>query len=132
VPRTGATANYKGASQIHFVAESGISHAVQNINATGTTHFQNQIVNDWPNRFGTDAKSMGALPGFTYTVTVEPNGVNPSQRGRIISTATGPDNYRNVVVAEVARTNNLSTAPGAVYRATDSDVTTTFNGNSFI
>ena len=127
-----ATSNYKGASQIHFVAESGVSHAVQNINATGTTNFANQIVADWPNRFGTDAKSMPGMSGFTYTVTVEQNAANPSQRGRIVSTATGPDNYRNSVVAEVTRTNNLSTAPGAVYLATDSNVSTNFNGNNFV
>jgi hypothetical protein len=127
-----ATANYKGASQIHFVAESGISHALQNINATGTTHFQNQIVADWPNRFGTDAKTIPGMSGFSYTVTVQQNAANPSQRGRIISTATGPDNYRNTVVAEVERTNNLSTAPGAVYLATDAAVTTDFNGNNFV
>src|SRR5678815_5381831 len=77
-----ATSNYRGASQIHFVAESGISHAVQNINSTGTTNFQAQIVNDWPSRFGTDAKPMPATFGdvdgngtsdFRYTVTVQPN-----------------------------------------------------------
>jgi hypothetical protein len=127
-----ATSNYKGASQIHFVAESGVSHALQNINATGTTHFQNQIVNDWPNRFGTTAKAMPGMGGFTYTVTVQQNAANPAQRGRIVSTATGPDNYRNTVVAEVQRTNNLSTAPGAVYLATDSNVATNFNGNNFV
>src|SRR5262245_55796087 len=110
-----ATSNYKGASQIHFVAESGISHAVQNINATGTTHFKDQIVDQWANRFGNDAKSMAPMSGFTYTVTVEQNAANPSFRGRIISTATGPDNYKNTVVATVVRTNDLATAPGAVY-----------------
>jgi hypothetical protein len=127
-----ATANYKGASQIHFVAESGISHAVQNINSTGTTNFKDQIVDDWPNRFGTNAKSMAPMTGFTYTVTVEENAANPTHRGRIVSTATGPDNYRNTVVATVVRTNNLATAPGAVYLATDNPVATNFIGNSFI
>jgi len=127
-----ATSNYKGASQIHFVAESGISHAVQNINATGTTDFQTQIANDWPNRFGTDAKSMAPMTDFHYTVTVEQNNANPSQQGRIISTATGPDGYKNTVVATVVRTNNLATAPGAVYLATDNPVSTNFTGNNFI
>jgi hypothetical protein len=126
-----ATSNYKGASQIHFVAESGISHAVQNINKTGTTHFKDQIVDDWPNRFGTDAKSMAPMSGFTYTVTVQQNDANPSQQGSITSTATGPDGYKNTVVATVVRTNNLATAPGAVYLATDSPVNTNFNGNNF-
>ena len=127
-----ATSNYKGASQIHFVAESGISHAVQNINATGTTHFKDQIVDQWANRFGTDAKSMAPMSGFTYTVTVEENAANPTHRGRIVSTAIGPDNYRNTVVATVVRTNDLATAPGAVYLATDNPVSTNFIGNNFI
>jgi len=127
-----ATSNYKGASQIHFVAESGISHAVQNINSTGTTNFGTQIVADWPNRFGTNAKSMAPMTGFNYTVAVEANNANPSQRGRIISTATGPDGYKNTVVATVVRTNNLATAPGAVYLATDNPVSTNFSGNNFI
>jgi hypothetical protein len=72
------------------------------------------------------------MTGFTYTVTVQQNDANPSQRGRITSTATGPDGYANTVVAEVVRTNNLATAPGAVYLATDDPVSTNFTGNNFI
>src|SRR5262245_39915867 len=71
-----ATTNYRAASDVHFVAESGISHAIQNINATGTVHFKNEIVDDWSNRFGTDAKT-GPSANYTYTVAAVQNNVNP-------------------------------------------------------
>jgi hypothetical protein len=98
-----ATSNYKGASQIHFVAESGISHAVQNINKTGTTHFKDQIVDDWPNRFGTDAKSMAPMSGFTYTVTVEQNNANRPSKVASSRPPRVPTAYKDVVVANVVR-----------------------------
>jgi hypothetical protein len=125
-----ATSNYKGASQVHYAAESGLSEAIQRINQTGIVNFQNDVYDDWANRWGTTWHTA-PLSGFQYTVTPVVNGTNPSQRGRLLAQATGPNNLSNYVVAEVVRTNNLSTAPGAVYLATDDNVSPNFNGNSF-
>src|SRR2546430_3043005 len=42
-----ATRNYRGAAQVHFVAESAILDAMQTVNGPGTVNFQNEIVNNW-------------------------------------------------------------------------------------
>jgi hypothetical protein len=125
-----ATVNYRGASQAHYAAESGLSEAIQRINQTGIINFQNDVYDDWANRWGATWHTA-PLSGFQYSVAPVLNGTNAAQRGRLVATATGPGNLSNVVVAEVVRTNNLSTAPGAVYLATDNTVNPNFNGNNF-
>jgi len=126
-----ASWNYKGASQAHFVAESGLSDALQNINGTGVINYQTDIVNAWGTRFGTGPKTFAPLGGFSYQVTTTA-GLNPANDGRLIASATGPDGLRNVVVANIHRDDKPSTAPGAIYLATDSNTNSTFNGNNFI
>src|SRR5579871_4515097 len=64
-----ATRNYRGAQQVHFVAESGISMALQKVNAVGVVNFQNDVVNQWAAVFGgTGAQPFAPLPGFSFTV----------------------------------------------------------------
>jgi len=126
-----ATSNYKGASQVHYAAESALSEAIQRINQTGIMDFQNDVIDDWSNRWGTPWHAA-PLSGFQYTVTPVANGTDPIKRGRLVATATGPNNLNNVVVAEVLRTDKFATAPGAVYLATDNSVNPTFNGNQFV
>src|SRR5438034_9441308 len=38
-----ATRNYLDASQVHFVAESAIAHAMQLVNGLGVVNFQNDV-----------------------------------------------------------------------------------------
>lgn len=125
-----ATRNYRSASQAHFVAESGISHALQVIDGPGVIHFQNDVVNNWAAMFGTASKTFAPLGGFTYTVSVAA-GANPANNGRIVATASGPEGSRNVVVANVIRSNTPSTSPGAIYLSTDQTSNSTFNGNAW-
>ncbi len=125
-----ATTNYRSAAQAHFAAESGVTEAIQRINQTGIINFQSDVVGSWDTRWGTTWHS-GPLTGFQYTVTPVANVGDPQNRGRLVAKGTGSGNSANTVVAEIQRTNNLSTAPGAVYLATDNNVNTTFNGNSF-
>jgi hypothetical protein len=125
--------NYKGASQAHFVAEAGLSDAIQNINATGVIHYQNDIVTPWTSRWpgGYFPRSFSPLAGYSYTVTTAA-GTDPQNAGRLVSTATGPDGVTNTVVANLVRNDQPTTAPGAIYLATDSQTNATFNGNAFI
>ena len=129
-----AAANYKGASQAHFVAESGLSRAIQNINATGVIDYQNEIVNHWGSRWcnGTDgvpcnAMNFAPLTGYTYLVTT----TGGADTGQLISKSQGPDGVTNTVVANLVRSNQPITAPGAIYLATDQATNATFTGNSF-
>ena len=127
--------NYKAASQAHFVAESAISHALQTINAIGCVNYQNEIVNTWGTMFGSSAKTFTSLPGYTYTVA-NSAGSTPASSGRLVATATQRDASNNVmatntVVANIVRDNNPSTAPGALYLATDNATNATFHGNAF-
>src|SRR6185503_19966321 len=50
----------------------------------------------------------------------------------LVSTATGPDGVRNVVVANLVRSDKPSVAPGAIYLATDLSTNATFNGDAFL
>ena len=125
-----ATSNYKGASQVHYAAESGILEAVQRINQTGALNFQNDIVNQWDQYWGSTWHTA-PLSGFSYSVAAVANPGNPADRGRLIASARGPNNLSNQVVAEILRTNTPATAPGALYLATDSSTNTTFNGANF-
>jgi hypothetical protein len=126
-----ATSNYKGASQVHFAAEAGLSEAIQKINQTGIVDFENDVIDGWSDRWGT-TWHPAPISGFQYTVNPVPNGTNSAQRGRLVATARGAGNLSNVVVAEVVRTQQFATAPGAVYLATDSNVNPEFVGSSFM
>jgi hypothetical protein len=127
---TNASRNYRGAEQVHFVAESGLSDALQNINATGVINYQNDIVNAWSTRYGTGAKTFAPLAGYSYTVTTAV-GANPVTTGRVISTATGPNGLQTTVVANLLRTNVLGNAPGAIYLTDNGNTNSDFQGNAF-
>jgi hypothetical protein len=141
-----AAVNYRQASQAHFVAESGISHAMQTMNAIGVVNYNNEIVANWGTMFGNGTKTFTALPGATavahgdnstyvYTVT-NTAGANPASQGKLVATAEhrqadGSVIATNTVVAMLQRASNPSTAPGAIYLANDNSTNSSFNGNSF-
>jgi len=126
-----ATRNYRGAGQVHMAAESGITDALQAINAVGVIDFQSEIVNQWDSFYGTNTRSFAPLPGFSYTVTPVVVAANPSAKGQLLATATGPEGYTNVVVANMTRSDVPVQSPGAIYLATDAPTNATFNGNAF-
>jgi hypothetical protein len=123
-----ATRNYRGASQVHFAAESGISEALQVINGPGARQMQADVVDNWPNLWGPTLHQFAPLAGFTLTVTPVALDAN---RGRLVATAYGPEGVRNTVVANVVRAD-IPSAAGAIYLASDTVTASTFNGNSFL
>jgi len=125
-----ATRNYRGASQVHFVAESGILDAMQTVNGPGVVNLQNEVVNNWTAMWGATARNFGPFSGFTYNVAVY-SGANPANDGRFVATANGLEGVKNIVVANLTRSNIPSTAPGAIYLVNDSPTNATFNGNAF-
>jgi hypothetical protein len=126
-----AATNYRAASQVRFVAESGLTDAIANINGTGVINYQTDIVGTWSTRFGTGTKTFAAIPGYLYAVTTTV-GANVQNNGILVSTATGPDGAKNVAVARLARSNNPSTAPGVIYLATDGSTDSSFSGDAFV
>lgn len=126
-----ATRNARSASQVHYVAESGLSDALQTINAVGVVDFQADVANQWAGWFGNGSRSFGPVAGYSYTVAPVVSGTNPAGAGRLVATATGPEGTRNVVVANITRSNIPSTSPGAIYLAQDSATNATFVGNAF-
>ncbi|TMA58127.1 MAG: hypothetical protein E6J75_06100 [Deltaproteobacteria bacterium] len=125
-----ATRNYRGAAQVHFAAESAILDALQTVNGPGVVNFQNEIVNNWTTLWGASSRNFGPFSGFTYNVSVY-SGTTPADDGRFVATATGIEGVKNVVVANVTRSNVPSTAPGAIYLVNDAPTNATFNGNAF-
>ena len=126
-----ATRNYREASQVHFVAESAIAHAMQVVNGPGVVNFQNDVVTPWPTLFGSAALTFGPVGGYAYTVSAVSDPTDPVNWGRFVATATGPEGVRNVVAARVNRSNIPTTAPGAIYLSQDGRTDSTFNGDGF-
>lgn len=126
-----ATRNYRGAQQVHFVAESGLTHALQRVNAVGIVNFENELVDNWDNWLGSAARPFPGLAGYAYTVTPIANPANPAEQGWLRSVATGPEGVQNVAVARVQQSNIPGTAPGAIYLANDNATNATFTGNAF-
>jgi hypothetical protein len=126
-----ATRDARGGSQAHFVAESGISEALQRINAPGVVNFQNDVVGQWAATWGGGTHGFGPVSGYTYTVTPVASATDPTNAGQLIATANGREGVHNVVVANVVRSDIPSTAPGAIYLATDQATDTTFKGDAF-
>src|ERR1051326_415427 len=103
-----ATRSYRGSTQAHFVAESGIAQALQianKANGIGVVDYQTDVYNAWGTMFGASARGFAPLGGFTYTVTALVDGGNPTQAGWFRATATGPEGVSNVVSAQVVRSN---------------------------
>src|SRR5262249_43332451 len=124
-----ATRDYRRTAQVHFVAESGILHAVQVANqsaAIGVENFQNDVINNWNTLWTPSTKTFTALSGFTYSVQALPNDANS---GFFKATAFGPESAANTVVASVSRSVIPSTAPGALHLADPGNTNCTFNGN---
>jgi len=126
-----ATRNYREASQVHFVAESAIAHAMQVVNGPGVVNFQNDVVTPWPTLFGSAALTFGPVGGYAYTVSAVSDPIDPVNWGRFVATATGPEGVRNVVAARVNRSNIPTAAPGAIYLSQDGRTDSTFNGDGF-
>src|SRR5882724_2378669 len=114
--------------EVHFVAESALSEAVQRLNAVGVVDFQNDVVGRWPSTWGPVKHGFAPLPGYTYTVTPVPSAADPAGAGQLVATADGPEGEHNVAVANVMRSNIPSAAPGAIYLATDATTNTVFHG----
>ena len=127
-----ATRDARGGSQAHFVAESGISEALQRLNGPGVVNFQNDVVGLWTTTWGSTApRGFGPASGYTYTVTPVASATDPTSTGQLIATANGRESVHNVVVANVVRSDIPSTAPGAIYLANDQATNATFKGDSF-
>src|SRR6266446_2788529 len=126
-----ATRDYRRTAQVHFVAESGILHAIQVANQAagiGVVNFQNDVVNNWNTSWAPSTKTFTALPGFTYSVLALPNDANS---GYFRATAFGPESATNTVVASVKRSVIPSTAPGALHLANAGATNCTFQGSGF-
>src|SRR5262249_28335720 len=129
-----ATRSYRRTTQIHFVAESGILHAVQVANRSagiGVENFQNDVVNNWGTIWSPGTKTFSPVPGYTYTVLALPNNADPGNSGWFRATAFGPEGSTNTVVASVSRSVVPSTAPGALYLANPGATNCTFQGAGF-
>src|SRR3989449_3011505 len=127
-----ATRDARGGSQAHFVAESAIGEGLQRVNAAGVVNFQNDVVGQWATTWGSSSPhSFGPVSGYTYTLTAVASATDPTSAGRLVATANGIETVHNVVVANVVRSDIPSTAPGAVYLATNDPTDTTFQGNAF-
>jgi hypothetical protein len=115
-----------------MVAEAGISDALQLINGPGVVHLQNDVVTPWATLYGTGNKSFSPHSGYSYYVSTIASTTDPKNTGKLIGKAYGKEGEYNVVVANVIRSNIPSTAPGAIYLATDEVTNAGFNGNAFV
>ena len=127
-----ATRNYRGASRVHMVAEAGISEALQIINGPGVVNLQNDVVTPWGGIYGSQNKTFSPHSGFSYYVSPFASVADPVNSGRLVAKAYGPEGEFNAVVATVIRSDTPSTAPGAIYLASDDPTNATFQGNAWV
>src|SRR5947208_7545379 len=127
-----ATRNFRGAVQVHFVAESAISEALQVANGPGVVNFQNDVVGQWATAFGSGGHAFAPIAGFTYSVAPAASAGSPANAGRFVATALGPPGERNVVVATLTRSNLPLVSPGAIYLATNAAPNGTFHSNGLL
>lgn len=126
------TRNYRGATRVHMVAEAGISQALQIINGPGVIHMQNDVVGPWSGIYGTGNRGFAPHSGYSYYVSPFSNAADPKNKGRLVGKAYGKEGEYNVVVASVIRSDVPTTAPGAIYLASDTSTNSTFVGNAFV
>jgi hypothetical protein len=129
-----ATRAYKRTSQVHFVAESAIQHALQVANRSagiGVENFNNDVVANWNNLWSPATKTFSGLNGYTYTVLALQNAGDLANSGYFRATAFGPEGSRNEVVANVSRSVIPSTSPGALHLANGGQTNADFSGNAF-
>ena len=126
-----ATRNFRGASRVHMAAESGISEALQIINGPGVVHLQNDVVTPWGTIYGSQNKTFAPHTGFSYYVSTYAEVSDPKNKGKLVAKAYGPEGELNSVVAMVIRSDVPTTAPGAIYLASDSSTNSNFQGNAF-
>src|SRR5439155_141637 len=79
--------------------------ASQVANAPGVVNFQNAVGGQWATAFGSGGHAFAPLAGFTYSVAPAASAGSPASAGRFVATALGPRGERNVVVANVTRSN---------------------------
>jgi len=126
-----ATRNYRGASRVHMVAEAGISEALQIINGPGVVHLQNDVVSPWGTIYGSQNKTFAPHTGFSYYVSSFADAADPKNKGKLVAKAYGKEGELNSVVALIIRSDVPTTAPGAIYLASDSATNSNFQGNAF-
>ena len=126
-----ATRNYRGASRVHMVAEAGISEALQIINGPGVVHLQNDVVSPWGTIYGTQNKTFSPHAGYSYYVSTYADAADPKNKGRLVAKSYGSEGELNSVVATIIRSDVPTTAPGAIYLASDSATNSNFQGNAF-
>jgi hypothetical protein len=125
-----ATRNFRSASQATFVAESALTHALQDVNAVGVISYENEVVDGWSNFLGSADRDFG-FGGWQYAVQPVADPADPTQRGWFIASAAGLEGVRATAVARVERSAIPGTAPGAIYLASDAATNATFQGNNF-
>jgi hypothetical protein len=113
-----ATRNFRSASQATFVAESALTHALQDVNAVGVINYENEVVDGWSNFLGSADRDFG-FGGWQYAVQPVADPADPTQRGWFIASAAGLEGVRATAVARVERSAIPGTAPGAIYLASD-------------
>jgi hypothetical protein len=126
-----ATRNYRGNMQVQFVAESAIAQALQTINGPGVRNFQAEVDQSWEQIYGRTPRTFPPLPGFTYVVEPWTDPADPANSGRLIATATGPEQVTTRVVAAVT-SGATPFSPGAIYLATNAATNSSFSGDRFL
>jgi hypothetical protein len=109
-----ATRNYTTGAQVHLAAESAIAEALQTVNGPGVVDFRRDVVRRWRALWGPGPRRFAAAADFAYTVSAEVEPGDPSDGGRFVATATGPEGARRVVAATVVRVALPATSPGAL------------------
>lgn len=127
---TRSTAHYDTANRAFFAAESGVLHALSEINGPGVIHFQSDVVNRWGLYMGDELLTMPNDAKSGYTVSVTADATDPRGRGVMTAVGSGPLLARRTIQINL-RKGALTGVPGTIHLAADDNVTAQFSGNAF-
>jgi hypothetical protein len=114
---TRSTAHYDTANRAFYAAESGVMHALSQINGPGVINFQSDVVDRWDQYLGADQVSMPSDNNSGYAVSVAADLLDAVNRGTLTAVGTGPLLARRTL--RIGLRKDQMGVPGALYLAND-------------
>ncbi len=113
-----STSHYATGNQAFFSAEAGIVHSLRRINSIGVIRFDADIADRWGELFGGGSRSFADFSRYSYQVSVQPDPLDPTNRGMVTAVGRAPLQARRVIRVSVAK-GGFRGSPGAVHLTGD-------------
>ena len=123
------TRNYRTGTQALLAAEAAKIHAHEMISDWGVIRFNNDVLPNWDEIYGSSWREMPGHPGIRYRAEIweDPN----DKFGHLMMRVTGQSPGESTRIIEARLEVDLEFSPGAIYLPGE-EVDASFNGNNFL